>query len=108
LKLDTGYDEGDTVVHEAGHSLGLYHTFQGGCALDGDNVADTQPEAYPNYKCTQPKSCGKADPVHNFMDYPEDTCMSGFTELQKRRVWCVFENYRPELYRKSLVISTAA
>jgi len=103
LKLDSGYDEGDTVVHEAGHSLGLYHTFQGGCTLDGDNVADTQPEAYPNYKCTQPKSCGKNDPVHNFMDYPEDTCMDGFTELQKRRVWCVFENYRPNLYRTSLV-----
>jgi len=108
LKLDTAYDEGDTVVHEAGHSLGLYHTFQGGCALDGDNVADTHPEAFPNYKCTQPKSCGKDDPVHNFMDYPEDACMDGFTELQKRRVWCVFENYRPELFKKSLVITSAA
>jgi hypothetical protein len=108
LKLDTGYDEGDTVVHEAGHSLGLFHTFQGGCELDGDNVADTHPEAFPNYKCTQPRSCGKDDPVHNFMDYPEDWCMDGFTEIQKRRVWCVFENYRPELFKKSLVISTAA
>jgi len=108
LHLDTSYDEGDTLVHEAAHSLGLYHTFQGGCALDGDSVADTHPEAYPNYKCLQPRSCGKADPVHNFMDYTEDACMDGFTEFQKRRVWCVFENYRPELFKKSLVISSAA
>jgi len=98
------YDEGDTVVHETGHGLGLYHTFEGGCSAlrKGDRVDDTNAEKLPHYDCAVDMSCGAVDPVHNFMDYSPDSCMVGFTEGQKRRAWCVFEKHRPGLFEISL------
>jgi len=117
------YDEGDTVVHESGHGLGLYHTFERGCSggavplkgemqaaswrissstNNGDMVDDTSPESFPHYTCAVDMSCGEVDPVHNFMDYSPDSCMVGFTEGQKRRAWCVLSNHRPSLYEMSL------
>ncbi|MEL6986906.1 MAG: M43 family zinc metalloprotease, partial [Bacteroidota bacterium] len=112
------------TIHEMGHYLGLYHTFQDGCInnnclQDGDRVCDTPPDqttarvpcnATPN-SCSSdvntsdpnnPFATDQNDLFQNYMDYSDFACYSLFTEGQSERMHASIETIRA-----SLLMSTA-
>jgi hypothetical protein len=90
------YDQGETLTHEVGHWLNLEHTFYGGCNK-GDFVADTPPQKNPSFGCPEGKDTCRApglDPIHNYMDYSDDPCLSEFTPGQSQRMGDAWLFYR--------------
>jgi hypothetical protein len=94
-----------TTIHEVGHALNLYHTFEGDgsgstcpgagnlCGSGvGDCVSDTPPHRRSNSDCNTggTNSCdgGSSNTlfVHNFMDYSSDVCQTRFTAGQSTRM----------------------
>ena len=95
------YNQGKTLLHEAGHFLGLLHTFEGaadtcnsnppndGCNI-GDQVDDTPSQLICYFAgCDENSdSCptpGK-DPVKNYLGYNPDACMIEMTRGQGKRL----------------------
>ncbi|MBN3318689.1 PAPP2 protein, partial [Atractosteus spatula] len=109
----------NTMIHEMGHILGLYHVFKGVSECEscddpcreitpsmetGDLCADTAPT--PKFKsCRDPDlvndTCGlsvfEGTPFNNYMSYTDDNCTNSFTPNQVARMHCyvdlVYQNW---------------
>lgn len=93
---------GKSLIHEAGHWLGLLHTFSGYSCDESnmnDYISDTpQQLSYTNNDCpvnadTCPGRPG-LDPIHNYMDYSSDECVSEFTPGQIERMYIMWSMFR--------------
>jgi len=111
----SNHNANNVVIHEVGHYLGLFHTFQGGCPNDdcltsGDRVCDTAPDNNLfNVICFdgtnscntdeddtsennpfRPEELGglgdQFDPQTNYMDYSSINCFTIFTAGQSERM----------------------
>jgi PKD repeat protein len=113
-------------IHEMGHYLNLYHTFDGGCPntnclLSGDRVCDTPPDnSKAGVACASTVNTCTSDPddntaqnpfrpvlsgglgdqpdlTNNYMDYGFQACQNAFTQGQKNRMVAALTGVRQSL-----------
>lgn len=98
---------GRTITHEAGHYLGLRHTFQNGCNGSGDGVSDTPPVLEANDGCDPTtNTCSTDNPdmpdmIENYMDYTNGSCQNTFTAEQALRMRATLQNSNLRLNLRS-------
>ncbi len=99
---DPYYGKGRVLTHEVGHWLGLFHTYQGICTNNGDEVNDTPPQSSPTIGCTAfpftDVLCSSNYPgimFMNYMDQTQDDCKYFFTTGQKDRARSYFSSGGP-------------
>ncbi len=113
--LKDGFNEGGTGTHEAGHYLGLYHTFHDGfpylgqcfppCDSTGDHVCDTPLDwtlAFSTEQCEDGQRFCDNGAVfftmsENYMAYAFDTCTNVFSQGQRIRMRAALDSLRAEL-----------
>jgi hypothetical protein len=97
------YDHGRTLAHEAGHYLGLFHTFQGEVCdntyTTQDLIIDTPPQSAADTGTEASSACGVPSAIENYMNYSQDSALNTFTVEQTNRMICSHTSYRPEAYR---------
>jgi PKD repeat protein len=98
-----------TLTHEAGHWLGLFHTFQGGCGGNGDQVSDTPPTGQANFGCNlNLLACDNTTKamIENYMDYSDGNCQNMFTAKQKARMDGVLASSRATIISSANLAAT--
>lgn len=122
----SGGDFIKVLIHETGHYLGLFHTFENGCnnndcLFSGDHICDTPPDnSLFDITCSsQTNSCStddddislnnpfrpiglggegdQNDMVNNYMDYSGINCFRWFTQGQSERMGITLETIRSSL-----------
>ena len=110
----SSYANDVVIIHETGHYLGLYHTFEGNCTnndctSDGDKVCDTPPDqstagiscSSSANSCTTDVLSGfstdQNDLTQDYMDYGNFNCMKVFTAGQSTRMNWFIQNTRKSL-----------
>ena len=100
------FNQGRTLVHEVGHYLGLFHTFDGGVCSNTyttqDLIVDTPPQNEPDFGTSPSTNCGVTSAIENFMNYSNDSAMYTFTAEQTNRMICSQTSYRPAGYSYSV------
>jgi hypothetical protein len=78
----------------------LVHTFDGGCSAKGDFIPDTPAERSPAFFCPVGRDTCSGnskpgpDPIYNFMDYTQDSCMFMFSPNRVDRMQAAWTAFR--------------